>query len=132
MKPGIFASFPGALRKIADQTTNVLHTEPTTGSGIKQIIILFCVLEMLDAIITHLAVKAGLVWEGNPLIVNIAGDLNFLFLKGAGVILSGLVLFILYKHFRRLSLIAASSIAVFYGAVLAWNSRILINILLPM
>lgn len=87
-------------------------------------------MEMLDAIVTHLAVKGGLVWEGNPFIADVVGNVEFIFLKAAGVFLSGLILMILYKHFPRMSLVAAITIAAFYVFVLSWNSGMLLYIFL--
>ena len=98
--------------------------------GIKQIIILFCSLEIMDALVTYWAVNKGLVWEGNHLIAQMVGDWSFIFLKFLGAVLSGLILWILYEHFPKISMAAAVGIALFYGAVLVWNSSMLINIAL--
>jgi hypothetical protein len=100
--------------------------------GIRQIIVLFCALEILDAIITYWAIRGGLVAEGNPFIVHMAGDWSYILLKFVGAVLSGLILEVLYEHFPKVSMVAAASIAVFYGAVLAWNSGIIIHILLSL
>jgi hypothetical protein len=85
-------------------------------------------LEVLDGAVTHWSVRRGLVQEGNPLMASIAGDWNFLILKAAGAALSAVVLWRLYQHFPRIALTVTSSIMVFYGVVLAWNSSILFNI----
>ena len=98
--------------------------------GIMQAVILFCCLEILDTIVTYSAVKGGLVWEGNALIAPIAGAWGFIVIKFIGAVLSGLVLQILHEHFPKASMAAAVSITVFYGAVLAWNSCMILNIML--
>jgi hypothetical protein len=99
--------------------------------SITHIIILFCTLEILDAIVTYLTVNAGLVWEGNKLISQLAGNWSFILLKSVGAVLSGFILKMLYEHFPKVAMAAAVSIVVFYGAVLAWNSGIIVsNILL--
>jgi len=98
--------------------------------GLMQVIVLFCALEMLDALFTFAAVNLGLVLEGNHLVVQMAGNWVFLLLKFAGAVLSGLVLQKLHAHFPRLALGAAIGIAVFYGLVLAWNSGMIIRVLL--
>jgi hypothetical protein len=95
-----------------------------------QVIVLFCALEMLDALFTFAAVNLGLVLEGNHLVAQMAGNWVFLLLKFAGAVLSGLVLQKLHAHFPRLALGAAIGIAVFYGLVLAWNSGMIIRVLL--
>jgi hypothetical protein len=68
--------------------------------------------------------------EGNHLVAQMAGNWVFLLLKFAGAVLSGLVLQKLHAHFPRLALGAAIGIAVFYGLVLAWNSGMIIRVLL--
>ena len=98
--------------------------------GIMQAVILFCCLEILDTIVTYSAVKGGLVWEGNALIAPIAGAWGFIVIKFIGAVLSGYILLKLHEHFPKLSWIAAISIAVFYGVVLAWNSSMIVHILL--
>jgi len=98
--------------------------------GLMQVIILFCVLEMLDALFTYIAVNRGLVWEGNHLVAQMAGNWIFVLIKFAGAVLSGLVLQKLHTHFPKLALGAAISIAVFYGLVLAWNSGMIVRVFL--
>jgi len=68
--------------------------------------------------------------EGNHLIAQMVGQWSFILLKFLGAILSGLILRILYVHFPKISMTAAVGIALFYGAVLVWNSSMLINIAL--
>ena len=99
---------------------------------IKQIIIFFCILEMLDALITYFAVNAGLVLEGNQLIAHIAGSWIFVLIKIIGAILSGFIIKILYDYFPKSSLATAISIAAFYGIVLAWNASMIINNLIAL
>jgi len=97
--------------------------------GLVQVIILFCALEMLDALFTYIAVNSGLVWEGNHLVAQMAGNWIFVLIKFVGAVLSGLVLQKLHAYFPKLALGAAISIAVFYGLVLAWNSGMIIRVL---
>jgi uncharacterized membrane protein YjjP (DUF1212 family) len=59
-----------------------------------------------------------------------AGSWSFFLIKFFGAVLSGLILQILAEHFPRLSMTVAVSIALFYGAVLIWNSSMIINIML--
>ncbi|MBN1368575.1 MAG: hypothetical protein JW967_11680 [Dehalococcoidales bacterium] len=93
------------------------------------IIGLFSVLELVDAFLTNWAINRGLVWEGNPLISGIAGNVDFLILKGAGAILSGLIVLVLFKHFPKLSLATGVSIALFYMVILTWNTGLLLNVI---
>ena len=122
---------PVGLRRMSGQTADSVESESVVSHrGIMQIIILFCSLEILDAIITYSAVKGGLVWEGNVLTAQIAGNWGFIIIKVVGALLSGLILQKLYEHFPKLSWAAAISITVFYGVVLAWNAGMIIHILL--
>jgi hypothetical protein len=97
--------------------------------GIRQLIALFCSLELLDAVVTFWAINQGLVWEGNALVARMAGSWSFIFVKLTGAVLSGLVIQIMHKHFPKLATAAAVSIVVFYGFVLAWNASMIINLI---
>ena len=77
--------------------------------------------ELADGIATHFLVKNGLVQEGNPLLESIVREGNFLLFKVLGVLLCVLILWGMYKRFRKVTLIATSSIVMFYGAVMTWN-----------
>ncbi len=85
------------------------------------LISLLVALEAADGIFTYSAVGRGLVREGNPLMMSLAGTGNFLIIKIAGAIVCALLLWLLYKRFPRISLATASSIVVFYAGVLTWN-----------
>lgn len=87
----------------------------------KYLLILLGGLQISDGIITNFFVRNGLVQEGNPLMEPIVREGNFLLLKIIGVLLSVLILWSIYRRFPRVTLIASSSIAMFYGAVIAWN-----------
>ncbi len=97
--------------------------------GIVSIVALFALLEIIDASLTFWAVSNGLIREGNSLIANIAGNLNFLLLKTAGALISALIVLVLYKYFPRLSLATGISIIMFYFIVLTWNTGLIISTL---
>ena len=92
----------------------------------KYIIVLLSGLEISDGILTQLFVNNGLVQEANPIMEPLVAAGDFLFLKIFGAIFSVLVLWCLYKRFPSIAISTASSIVVFYGAVLAWNLSILL------
>ena len=87
----------------------------------KRLLILLAGFEIADGIITHLLVRSGVVQEGNPLMAVIVGEGNFLTLKVIGALFCVLTLWYLYRRFRKVTLIAASSVVAFYGVVIAWN-----------
>ena len=91
----------------------------------KYLLIWLSGLEISDGIITNFFVRNGLVQEANPLMESIVKQGDFLLLKIIGVCLCGLILWILYKRFPRVTLIVTSSIVMFYGAVIVWNLGVL-------
>ena len=83
-------------------------------------------LEISDGVITQLFVNKGMVQEANPLMEPLVAAGDFLPFKIIGVLFSVLVLWCLYRRFPRVAISTASSIVVFYGAILAWNLSVLI------
>ena len=77
--------------------------------------------EISDGIITYLLVGNGPIQEANPLMASLAGEGNFLILKVTGALFCVLILWHLYKRFRKMTLIATSSVVAFYGVVIIWN-----------
>ena len=92
----------------------------------KYIIILLSGLELSDGVITQVFVGKGLAQESNPLMQPLVMAGDFLLFKIVGVLLSVLALWWLYKRFPLIAISTASSIVVFYGAVLAWNLSVLL------
>jgi hypothetical protein len=90
-------------------------------------VILFCSLEIIDALITNWAVTAGLVQEGNPLLIQVAGGWSFIILKLIGAGLSGITVLVLHKHFPKLAQATALVISLYYFTVLAWNTGLIVN-----
>jgi hypothetical protein len=77
--------------------------------------------QISDGILTHLLAGNGSMQEANRLMEPIVREGNFLLFKIIGVLFCTLLLWFLYKRFHRLTLIATSSMAVFYGVIIAWN-----------
>ena len=92
---------------------------------IKFLIPLIVVLEIADGILTYSAVGKDLVQEANPLLQNTADSQSFLIMKISGALLSALLLWLIYKRFPKVSLIASAGIMLFYTAVYTWNLSIL-------
>ena len=87
-----------------------------------------CGLEISDGLITHGAVKNGLVQEANPFMEHIVRDGNFLLFKVIGALLCVIILWGIYKRFPNMALLATSSMVVFYGGVVSWNLYVLSGI----
>lgn len=94
----------------------------------KYLLTLLCGFELSDGIITQLFVSNGQFREANPLMAPVVGDGNFLLLKILGVILCTLVLLKLHRYFPRVTLLTASSVVAFYGAIIGWNLSLLLFI----
>ena len=76
---------------------------------------------LADASLTYFLVRRGLAREGNPFLVPIVGEGNFLVLKVVGTILCVLILWDIYRRFPKLALISTSCFVVVYGAIVVWN-----------
>jgi hypothetical protein len=87
----------------------------------KYLLILAGQLQIGDGVMSHVFVNNGIVKEGNPLMAPFIQDGNYLLIKVVGVVLSIPLLWIIYKRFPRLAMGTATSLAVFYSAVLCWN-----------
>jgi hypothetical protein len=125
---GISTAFTGRPSDTAGQTGSRNGTSPVLNQRIIwYLVLLFVLLEALDAVITNWAVSTGIVREGNPLLTQMAGGGSFIILKLMGAGLSAITLLALYKYFPRLSLTAATIISFYYTAVLVWNSGIVFN-----
>lgn len=98
-----------------------------TRGYVKYLLALVAGFEIWDGIITHFLVREGLVREGNPLMEGIIMEGNFLMLKIVGALFSVVILWWFYQRRPRLALPATTSIAVFYGAVVAWNLGVLLS-----
>ena len=94
----------------------------------KYLLILLSGFEISDGIITHFLVRDGLVQEGNPLMESMVREGNLMLLNVVGVLLCMLILWgIMYKRFPMVTLLATSSIVMFYGAVMGWNISIFLR-----
>jgi hypothetical protein len=92
---------------------------------IKSFIPMLVILEIADGILTYSSVGNNLVREANPLLRNTAGTGTFLLTKITGALLCALLMWLVYKRFPKISIIASFSITMFYSLVLTWNLNIL-------
>jgi hypothetical protein len=82
-------------------------------------------LEAVDGIVTYTAVGRSLIHEGNPIVRDAAGTGSFLVMKICGALLCGLLLYLVYRKFPRMSLVTTWTILTFYAVVFTWNLSIL-------
>ena len=90
----------------------------------KYLIGLLILFEISDGLLTHFLVRDGLAREGNPFLLPLVGETNFLILKVVGVLLCAFILWDIYKRWPRVALTATSCFVVFYAAIVIWNASI--------
>jgi len=74
-----------------------------------------------DGLLTYFLIESGLAREGNPFLVPIVGEGNFMVLKVVGAILCVIILWDIYKRFPKLALISTSCLVVVCGVIVIWN-----------
>jgi len=87
----------------------------------KYLLLSLVVLIILDGVITNLLVQYGLGHEGNPILRSIVGSDNFLKIKVAGALLCALILWDIYRRWRRLALISTACFVACYAGIVIWN-----------
>ena len=87
----------------------------------KYLLGLLILFEISDGVLTHFLVRGGLAREGNPLLLPLVGEVNFLVLKVVGVFICALILWDIYKRYPKLALVATSCFVVVYGGIVLWN-----------
>jgi len=93
----------------------------------KLLLILLCGFEVLDGLLTHFFVTGGDFREGNPLLATIATEGDFLLLKVVGAAICALLLLTVYRRIPRVTVATASTVVVFYSAVMGWNLSIVLT-----
>jgi hypothetical protein len=85
------------------------------------VLLLLAQFQFWDGVMTQVFVGRGLVKEANPLMAPLVAGGGFLPLKllGIGVLL--LLLWILYKRFPRMAVVAASSVSALSAVLIVWN-----------
>ena len=89
------------------------------------VLLLLAQFQLWDGIITQVFVGNGLAREANRLMAPLVSSGNFLALKLLGTAVLLALLWVLHKRFPRIAVTAASCMAFFYAAVIAWNFFIL-------
>ena len=77
--------------------------------------------EISDGLLTYFLIRGGLAREGNPFLLPIVREGNFMVLKVVGAILCVLILWDIYKRFPKLALISTSCFVMFYAVIVLWN-----------
>lgn len=91
------------------------------------LLVLMAQLQLWDGLITHTFVNHNLAKEVNPLMAPIVSEGYFLVLKLIGLLICIPVLWVISKRFPKLAMAAASSVVVFYSAVIVWNFSVILG-----
>ena len=102
---------------------------PRTGNhNMKVLLSLLVTFVITDGLLTELLLSGGRAREGNPLLAPLVGNIGFIVLKVVGSLVCAFILWDIYRRFPRMALIAAWFFVIAYGAVVIWNSGLLILI----
>jgi hypothetical protein len=89
----------------------------------KYLLTALIILEIGDGFLTNFLIQNNLAKEGNPLLLNLAGEPLFLILKIVGVLAAAFVLWDVYHRYRTVALVVTSCFVVFYAGIACWNLR---------
>ncbi len=95
----------------------------------KCILILIGQFQVWDGLITHIFVNNGIAKESNPLMESLVPSGDFLLLKILGALVCVVILWVMYKYFPKFALATASSLAMFYIAIISWNFLVFFNVI---
>ena len=87
----------------------------------KYLIGLLILFVTADGLVTHFLIQDGLAREGNPFLQPIVGDAGFLVLKVVGVLVCAVILWDIYRRFRKLALVSTSFFVFVYALIVLWN-----------
>ena len=88
----------------------------------KYLLGLLIAFEILDGVLTHFLIRGGLAREGNPFLLSLVGETNFLILKVVGVLLCALILWDIYKRWPRVALTTTACFVTLYVVIVLWNA----------
>lgn len=92
------------------------------GAGwFKYLLISLVILIISDGLITNLIVRSGMAQEGNPFLRTIVGGGHFLVIKVAGALLCALILWDIYRRWKRLALVSCACFVACYAGIVIWN-----------
>jgi hypothetical protein len=83
-------------------------------------------LVILDGLLTQYLIPKGNVREANPFLEPLVGQTGFMILKVVGALLCAFILWDVYRRFPRLGLITTWIAVCFYGAIVIWNTSLII------
>lgn len=87
----------------------------------KYLIGLLILFVTVDGLVTNFLIQGGLAREGNPLLQPLVGDIGFLVLKLVGALVCAVLLWDIYRRFRKLALVSTWFFVFVYALIVLWN-----------
>jgi len=78
-------------------------------------------LVVSDGLVSHFLITGGFAREGNPFLVPLVGEGNFLILKVVGGLICVLILWDIYKQRPKMALTSSSCLVALYTGIVLWN-----------
>ena len=79
------------------------------------------ILVVSDGLISHFLIRGGFAREGNPFLVPLVGEGNFLILKAVGGLICIFILWDIYKQRPKMALASSSCLIALYTGIVLWN-----------
>ena len=88
---------------------------------LKYLLGLLILLNIADGLTTHFLIQAGIGREGNPFLLRMVGEPEFMIIKVVGVVVCALILWDIYRRYPRLAFVSTSCFVIGYAAIILWN-----------
>lgn len=88
---------------------------------IKILLIVLVLLVIADGLISKFLIQHGFASEGNPFLQPLIGEDIFLAVKAGGGLLAAVILWDIYRHSPKLSLINSIVFVIFYTVIVGWS-----------
>ncbi len=93
----------------------------------KYLLGLLIIFEIADGIVSYFLFSNNIAREANPFLAPLVGDVGFIIVKVVGVLLCAVILWDIYKRYRRLALVSTSFFVVVYVVIVLWNLSLFIR-----
>ena len=93
----------------------------------KRLLVLLVLLNIADGYITRSLIHVGLAREGNPLLLRLVGDPDFLLIKVLGAAVCAMILWDVYRRHPKLALSCVGLAVAFYTLIVFWNTSLFLR-----
>ena len=98
-----------------------VNSKEVGSRGLKYLLGLLILLNIVDGIMTHFLTQADIGREGNPFLVEMVGETGFMIIKVVGVFVCALILWDIYRRHPRLALVSTWCFIIGYTSIVIWN-----------